>query len=263
MLFVPESGKGPREQTRSMSHFPLLIALLFVLIFVLSAIIRLFSGPRPPNQAKGAVEYAQKKGYALINPAISQALGSSPLEMLKNPALRNSIRAGSDISDIEGLDNGTGDWLAFTCNLRSHEVTIFNLSVTPRAANASSGNVHYKVAKISAADLPRFSLGRNSGLHTLENVVGKLVGAPKPTVDLDSRQYPEFAAHSWIRGSDAAAITAFLSPSKIRFLETANLPGVLATNAKYLVYFEDGALRTASDFDSFIARVESIAGNIS
>jgi hypothetical protein len=245
-----------------MSHFTLLVALLFVLFFVLSTIVRLFSGPRPVNQAKAVVEYAQKKGYALVNPAISQALGSSPLEMLKNPALRNSIRAAADVSDINGLDNGTGDWLAFTCSLRSHEVTIFNLSVTPRTVNSSSGNIHYKVAKISAVDLPRFSLGRNSGLHTLENVVGKLVGTPKPTVDLDARQYPEFAAHSWIRGSDAAAINAFLSPSKIKFLETAYLPGVLATNAKYLVYFEDGALRTAADFDSFISRAETVVANL-
>jgi hypothetical protein len=92
--------------------------------------------------------------------------------------------------------------------------------------------------------------------------VGKLVATPKPRVDLDPRQYPEFAAHSWIRGSDTAAITEFFSPSNIKFLETANLPGVLASNAKSLVYFEDGMLRTEQDFDSFIGRAESIVANL-
>ena len=56
-------------------------------------------------------------------------------------------------------------------------------------------------------------------------------------------------------------MTAFLSGDKIRFLASANLTGTLATNANYLVYFEDGKLQTGQDFDSFIARTESIVAN--
>jgi hypothetical protein len=256
-----ELKKGNCGQTHSVNHFPLVVALLFALSFILPIIFRLFrSGPR--EKARVVVKYAQERGYVLVNPSLAQALDSSRLEMLRNPALRNSIKASSDIADIEGLDNGTGEWLAFTCDLRSKEVTIFNLSVTSRRTNTSGGSIPYKVAKIRAAGLPRFSLGRNSVLHTVENVVGKIVGAPKATINVDARQYPEFSAHFWIRGSDSGAVTAFLSPDKIRFLETAKLEGILATNTNYLVYFEDGVLLREKDFDSFIARVETLVANI-
>ena len=208
------------------------------------------------------VEYAQKRGYALVNPALAQALDMSYLEMQKNPALRNSNRAASDIDNIEQLSNGTGDWLAFSCNLGSKEVTIFNLRVASRRTDAGGGDIHYKVAKIKAAGLPRFSLGRNSALHSFENVIHKVTGDSKPAITLDARQDPEFSAHFWINGSEPAAVTAFLSGGKIRFLETANLQGTLATNANYLVYFEDGELVTEQDFDSFIAKAETIVANL-
>src|SRR5262249_56566489 len=119
---------------------------------------------------------------------------------------------------------------------------------------------HYKVAKIRAAALPQFSLGRNSPIHTLENEVDKISGASKPSIELDCGQYPEFTAHYWLRGSNRAAVTAFLSPDKIRFIETTKLEGTVATNASYLVYFEDGVLLEEGDFDSFIARVERMVG---
>jgi hypothetical protein len=206
------------------------------------------------------VEYAQKKGYRLVNPSVAQVLDSSLLAMLKNPALRDSIKASSDITDIEGLEKGSGDWLAFTCNIRSKEVTIFNFSRTSRRVDTRS--LPYKVAKIRAAELPRFSLGRNSIVHTVESVVDKFVGTPKATINTDPRQFPEFSAHYWLRGSDTAAVTAFLSPDKIKFLETAKLEGIIATNANYLVYFEDGIFLSERDFDSFIARVESLVANM-
>ena len=85
-----------------------------------------------------------------------------------------------------------------------------------------------------------------------------MVGEPKLAINVDQRLCPDFSAHYWIRGSDAAAVSAFLSPEKLRFIETAKLPGILATNANYLVYFEDGTLRTEPDFDSFIATVEKL-----
>jgi hypothetical protein len=37
---------------------------------------------------------------------------------------------------------------------------------------------------------------------------------------------------------------------------------VVATNANYMVYFEDGSLRSAADFDSFIATTEEIGANL-
>lgn len=215
----------------------------------------------PRDKARVVVEYAQRRGYVLVNPSFAQALDTSFLEMTRNPALKNSIKASSDIADIEGLDNGTGEWLAFTCTLRSKEVTIFNLSVTSRRADTRSGIIPYKVAKIKAAGLPRFSLGRNSVLHTVVSVVDKIVAAPKATITVDPRQYPEFSAHYWIRGSDPCAVNAFLSSDKIRFLETEKLEGILSTNTNYLVYFEDGVLLSEQDFDSFITRADTLVAN--
>jgi hypothetical protein len=261
LCFSLELKKGSSDQTHSVNHFPLLVVLLFALSFILPKIFRFFtSGPR--EKARGVVKYAQKRGYALVNPSLAQTLDTSRLEMMKNPALRNCIQASSDIADIEKLHDGTGDWLAFTCNLRSKEVTIFNLSVTTRRADNRGGSIPYKVAKIKAAGLPRFSLGRNSALHTFENVVEKIAGASKPAIDLNARQFPEFSSHFWIRGSDQAAVTAFLSGDKVRFLEAAKLEGTLATNANFVVYFEDGVLLTEQDFDSFIARAETLVANL-
>jgi hypothetical protein len=240
------------------SHLPVIVTLAFALSVVLSILYRLFrSGPR---EARSVVEYAQRRGYALVNPGLAQAVDMSPLEMMKNPALHNLERPSLDIANIEKLDNGTGDWLAFTCRLGSKEATIFNLSVTSRQGSGGAG-IHYKVAKIKAAGLPRFSLGRNSAMHTFENTVEKLAHLSQPEIRVDARMYPDFAAHFWIKGPDASVVAAFLSGDKIRFLESAKLAGTLATNANYLVYFEEGKLETEQDFDSFIAKAESIVAN--
>jgi len=239
------------------------IGLLFVLGVLLPMIFGLFRGlfRNPSKKVTPVIEYVQKKGYRLANPSASQIPGSSLLEMLKNPALRNLVDASSDLADIDGLDHASGGWLAFTSNLQSKEVTIFNCS-TAGSINANSRPIPYKVAKIKAQGLPRFSLGKNSIVHTVQDVVGKIVGEPKLAIDVDQRLHPDFAAHYWIRGSDVAAISAFLSPQKLRFIETANLPGILASNANYLVYFEDGTLRTEPDFDSFIATVEKVTAGM-
>ena len=240
------------------------IVLFFILFVVLSTILpmifRLFRTAGPRNKARILVEYAQKRGYRLVNPSVAQALDSSFLEMVRNPALKDLTCPSLDIADIDGLENGTGDRLAFVCTLHSKEVTIFNFSVTTRVP--SSGGARYKVAKIKVAGLPRFSLGRNSVVHTVEIVVGKLVGEPNPAIVLDAGQYPEFSAHYWLRGADGAAVTAFLSPSKIKFIENTKLDGILAANPNYLVYFEHGVLLREEDCDSFIARVETIVANL-
>jgi hypothetical protein len=242
-----------------MSYLPLFFALVAVVSLVLPTLYRLLRGG--PREMKGVVEYAQKRGYALVNPALAQAVDLSPIEMMKNQTFVNLNRASLDIYDIQKLDRGTGDWLAFICKLGSKEVTIFNLTIPSQRTDGRGSDLHHKVAKIKAAGLPRFSLARNSAMHTFENVVENIAHVPQAEIHLDARQYPNFAKHFWIRGSDAGEVTSFLSDGKIRFLETANLGGTLATNANYLVYFEDGKLQTEQDFDSFIARAEAIVAN--
>lgn len=239
------------------------IGLLFVISVLLPVIFGLLRGlfRDPSKKVTAVIEYVQKKGYRLVNPSATQIPGSSLLGMLKNPALRNLVDASSDLADIDGLDHASGGWLAFTSNLGSKEVTIFNCSTTG-SINAGSHPIPYKVAKIKAQGLPRFSLGKNSIVHTVQDVVGKMVGQPKLAIDVDARLYPDFAAHYWIRGLDATAISTFLSPQKLGFIETAKLPGILASNANYLVYFEDGTLRTEPDFDAFIATVEKVVADM-
>jgi hypothetical protein len=240
-----------------MNHFALIAVLFVVLSFVVPMLFRLF-GTSPRDRAKGVVEYAQRRGFALVNPVIAQAMNASLLEMAQNPALRNSVRAASDIADIDHLANGTGDWLAFNCTVGSKEATIFNLSVTPQSPrNAQS--VHYKVAKIKASGLPRFSLGKNSVLRVVDDLVGKLTGTPNAKIEVDVRQFPEFTKHYWLRGTDPAAVTAFVSSEKLRFIENTKPAGVLATNANYLVYYESGILRSDQDFDTFINQVNKLA----
>lgn len=260
---ISQQDNGPRHGTDIfMSHFVQIGLLFFVLSIILPFLFRLLGFSKSPrDKVRGIVEYARKRGYTLVNPAIEGAMNSSLLEMAKNPALRNTVHASSDISDIEDLSNGTGDWLAFTCRVGSKEATIFNLSVTPRNVHGGQ-DIRYKVAKIKAPGLPQFSLGKNSILRKVEDVVGKLTGTPAIAVNVDARQHPEFAAHYWIRGADPAAVLNFLTSEKIRFIETAGCNGILATNRNYLVYHEDGVLQAEADFDSFIARVEKIEANI-
>jgi hypothetical protein len=243
------------------SHLPLILFLVFALSFLLPILFRIFSrGPR--DRAKVVVKYVQARGYALVNPSLAQAVDMSGLEMLKDPALRNSTKSSSDIADIDGLTNGTGDWFAFTCKLRSKEVTIFNLSVSSTRAGTHGNSIPYKVAKIKSPGLPRFSAGKKSALHTFENAINKIVHASKPEIAIDARLYPEFSTHFWIRGTDQSAVLAFLSSSKINFLENAKLDGVLATNGNYLVYFEDGILQTDQDYDSFVAKADALIANL-
>jgi len=98
-----------------------------VLLPMIFGLFRFLLG-NPAKKASPLIEYVQKKGYRLVNPSISQALGSSGLELLKNPTLRNLTDASSDIADIDELDRPSGGSLAFTCNVRSKEVTVFNCS---------------------------------------------------------------------------------------------------------------------------------------
>jgi hypothetical protein len=240
------------------------IAIAF-LALVASLLIQIFFfGPRKfRDRAKMLTEYAAKKGYRLANPSIAQMTNnSSARDILTNPSLRSYIKGSDGIADIEGLERGTDDPFAFTCSMRSKDVVIFDLSVSSQRADDKGNAIHYKVAKIATQGLPRFSLGRHSVVDAVQNVVDKLTGKPKSSIEVDPSTYPEFAKHYWLKCSDSGTIFAFLSPGKITFLGNTKLEGVIATNSQYFVYFESGRLQSDKDCDMFIATVENLVSNL-
>ena len=251
----PASGSGPLNN---------MYIATFVLLVIVSLLIQFFVvGPRQfRKRAKLLTEYTTRRGYRLANPALAQITSASGRDLFTNPALKSYNKGSEGITDIEGLEKGTDDPFAFMCSLQSKDAMIFELSVSSQRADGKGGTFQYKVAKIQDAGLPRFSLGRNSFAHTVENVVGKMVGKPESSIAVDSRNFPEFAKHYWLNGADSSAVLAFLSPAKISFLENTKLPGTIATNSQYLVYFELGLLRTEHDYDSFIQTVEKLAANL-
>lgn len=242
------------QYTYASSRLVLLVVLVVASSLVLPLLFRLFAhGPR--NAAKAVVEYAQKRGYVLLNPSLAQAIDESCLDMLSDPALKNLTVPTADIADIEGLTNCTGGWLALSCEMGTREATIFNCGARP-------ASVSFKVAKIKAGGLPRFSAGKRSVLHYIEAFVDRATGSASSNVQFDARIFPEFSAHFWVRSSNPAAVTEFFAEAKIRFLEAAQLEGILATNDRYLVYYEDGTLLNEKDFDEFIAAVQKIVANM-
>jgi hypothetical protein len=246
------------------SH-PIYLILLFILVsFLLPAVSSIFvGGPRKfRNRTKLVSEYARQKGYRLANPEAVELAGRSSLrELMTNPAFRNLNKGSDGIADIEDLGRGTDDPFAMVCSLRSKEVTIFDLSVAPQTASGGQP-IGYKVAKVRNPGLPRFSLGRNSLVHMVEIAVDKLTSQPASSIEVEPGAAPEFASHYWLKGSDRGAVLAFLSPEKLRFLGGTKLAGVIASNDKYMVYFEYGSLKSARDFDSFIATVENIVSHL-
>jgi len=108
-----------RNLTRNPFHEPFfsLAILLFALSILLPMIFRLFSsGPR--DKARVVIDTRKGKGMRWsILPWLKPWM--FPDGRCSESCFRNNTQASSDIADIEGLDNGTGDWLAFTCNLRS------------------------------------------------------------------------------------------------------------------------------------------------
>ena len=146
--------------------------------------------------------------------------------------------------------------------MRSKEVMIFELSVSSQRTDDKGRAVHYKVAKIANEGLPRFSLGRHSVVNAVQNLVDKMTGKPKSSIDVDPSSFPEFAKHYWLKGADRGAVVAFLSPEKMMFLVNTKLEGIIATNSQYFVYFELGSLHSENDYDTFIATVENLAANL-
>jgi hypothetical protein len=224
------------------------------------AVFRRFRGG-PRARAKAIVDYVQRRGYALVNPVIAQVLDASRLDLARNPALRQLVKASVDVGDIEGLEQGNEDWLAFRFDLGGKEATIFNFSVSARNPASTGGGVQYKVAKIGAPGLPRFLLGRNSLAHTVQDAVDSAVGTPKTAISVDTALYPEFSSHYWLKGSDPATVKQFLTPEKIKFIEETKPRGTIATNALYLVYFEYGVLGSDQELDSFIDQIGRLAAN--
>ena len=238
------------------------IVVLFLIASLLAQI--LIAGPRQfRKRTKLVSEYTVRKGYRLANPSIMQISStSSARDILTNPSLQSYTKGSAGITDIEGLERGTDDPFAFTCSIRSKEVMIFELSVSSQRSDDKGRSLSYRVAKTANEALPRFSLGRHSVVNTVLNVVDKMVGKPQLKIDVDPRNFPEFAKHYWLKGSDSGAVFAFLSPEKIAFLENTKFEGVVSTNSHYFVYFESGSLRSEHDYDTFIATVEKLVANL-
>jgi hypothetical protein len=187
---------------------------------------------------------------------------SSARDLLTNPSLKSYVKGSEGITDIEGLERGTDDPFAFTCGMGTKEAMIFQLSVSSQRSDDKGQSLSYKVAKIANAGLPHFSLGKHSVVNAVQNVVEKMVGKPKSNIDVDPRNFPEFAKHYWLKGTDSSAVLAFLSPAKMTFLGNTQLEGTIATNSHYFVYFESGSLRSEHDYDTFIGTVEKLVANV-
>ena len=199
----------------------------------------------------------------MANSSIARITGSSSArDILTNPSLKSYVKGSDGITDIEGLERGTDDPFAFTTSMRSKEVMIFELSMSSQRTDDKGRAVHYKVAKIANEGLPRFSLGRHSVVNAVQNLVDKMTGKPKSSIDVDPSSFPEFATHYWLKGADRGAVLGFLSPEKITFLGNTKLVGIIATNSQYIVYFELGSLRSENDYDTFIATAEKLAANL-
>ena len=199
--------------------------------------------------------YIRKRGYVPLNPSAANVADATLGEILKSVPEGGWVQGASGITDIELLKDGSDNpALAFVCQLRGKEVTIFNFEGDPSLNAPSSSGPRYKVAKVKQEGLPRFTLGHHSAVEKVQNVVDQLVG--NPDLSLHEGAGPEFFQRYWLRGPDGPAVSAFLSPQRLEFLEQENLAGILASNARYLVYCEDGSMQTEADYDRFIAVVE-------
>jgi hypothetical protein len=243
-------------------HHPVLVFGLLVAVSVLASVVRTFlgllSGKSPRQHGRIVVQYVQKHGYELLNPVLARKLDASFLDMVKDPSLHDLARATSDITDIGRFDDGSDDWLAFRCVLGARPVTIFNFNRTP-PLQGSGGPIPFRAAKIQVDGLPRFSLEPRSAATAVETVVGKLLHQPESTIELDPGQHPSFGSRYRLRGADRTAVVEFFTPERIRFIETEQLPGTFASNARYLVYYESTTMQTEADYDAFIGVVERIA----
>jgi hypothetical protein len=240
------------------------IAIVVLILIALFLIQLLVFGPRQfRKRTKLIAEYTTRNGYRLENPSIMQISSTaSARDLLTNPSLKSYIKGSDGIMDIECLEGGTDDPFAFKCTMGTKEAMIFELSVSSQRSDDKGSSLSYKVAKIANEGLPRFSLGMHSAVNTVRNVIDKLAGKSESIIDVDPRNFPEFAKHYWLKGLDSGAVLDFLSPEKMTFLGNTNLEGTIATNSRYFLYFESGSLRSENDYNTFIATVEKLVANL-
>jgi hypothetical protein len=238
-------------------------AFLVVILIGFSLVSVFANGARRfRRQAVLVSEYAAKRGYRLLNPAVPENLSNSAIEMLRNPSLRSLAKGSEGIVDIEPFGRGKDDPLALVCTLRSRDVTVLNFTVSSQRADGAGGTIHYRVAKVRAEHLPRFALGPRSVVHSVENLVDGMIGRPSSTINLDPHVSSDFSKHYWLEAQDRDAVLAFLSPGKLAFIANEKLRGDVVTNSGYFVYRENGQLRSEDDFDSFVATVDKVIAHL-
>ena len=248
-----------------MQQHPLLLVGLLaagsILINIGRSFFDLLFGKAGRQHGRVVVDFVQKRGYELLNPTLANALDKSLLDVIKDPSMRDFVRATSDITDIDGFADGGDDWFGFRCEIGSKAATVFNFTHTP-PLHSDTGPASYRVAKIQADGLPRFSLEPRSVVTAVEALTGKLLNQPESTVGLDPTVQASFGSRYWLRGPDPAAVAAFFTPERTRFIESAALPGTLASNTHYLVYYEATAMKTEADDAAFVGVVERVATHL-
>lgn len=243
--------------------------LLMVVFFVGSVLLSLLRGPSHfRKQARMVAEYVGRNGYVLLNPAIVTMKDQSMPSLVNLAMAGEFLRATTGITDIDPFDRGSDrNAFAFVCTLAGKEVTIFTFShAPPLNTSANASGPQYRVAKIRAAGLPRFSLARHSVVEKIQKLTDYLAEttSTSTSTSLERPEFKDFFKEYWMKGPDAPAVFAFLTPAKLRFLQSAKLSGQLESNAEYLVYYESQARdpRSAAEYDSFIGVVSGLIANL-
>jgi hypothetical protein len=214
------------------------------------------------TQSNAIANYVDAKGYVLLNPTALAA--GSMMDLVKSASAAGHRCATDGITDIAPFNRGSADSVAaFIATLGGKEVTIFSFTVSGSTSTESSGGgSRYRVAKIRSAGLPRFSLGPHSAAEKMDRFYDYLTNAP--STSLDRGEFPDFFKRYRMDGPDAVPVYGFLTPAKLRFLESANVAGIVASNGEYLVYYESEVREpeTPEEFDPFIGTVGSLVANL-
>lgn len=213
------------------------------------------------NRKRRIARHMLRQGHKALNPRTVSALEGGLLDALR--AAPGKLQLASEgITDVEPIKDGSAaSSLAFVCQIRGMEVTVFNFR-TPGSSRSRghSAGVPYKVAKIRHAGLPRFSLGRHGGIDKFERFVDKLLGEPDQR--LRAGAPAPFLREYWLKGPDRPAILAFLSRERLTYLQDRDLEGTLASNGAYVVYSERGSLRSEADYDRFLSAVDELLAHL-
>jgi hypothetical protein len=231
-----------------------------VAMFLVPILVGLVAFPRRYRKYAGLLHrYVEARGYTLLNPVVAQWDHASLRDMIASVPKGGLVSARDGITDLPDIARGTDDAAsAVVCRLGGKEVTIFNFSASAGVDLARS--VSYKVAKVACAGLARFSLARHSMVESVQKLVDMLAHNSDQSF-IDPR-FPEFFASYSVKGPDGGALSAFLTPDRVRYFQQQPLAGVIDTNARFLVYREDGVLRTEEDYDQFIATVKQLVTHL-